>query len=189
MFGPKGGMKLIGNMKCFEDWSTGMHYPNQCIVKTLMGVDNSFYMPFFSGEKSLNERYMREIQSAEVNLIERANDLEESAKTAREENMIDEALDYEKQLKDAKETLEKIQKPLKGDFISAREVRSLYDGEISVAFTHVVRQRKLRGLDKLCREGFEEEAEDLRQSFDTANRTIVFIEDQSAFKWVLKPDE
>ena len=189
MFGPKGGMKLIGHMKCFEDWTTGMHYPNQCIVKALMGVDNSFYMPFFSGEKSLNERYMREIQGAEVDLINRATELEESAKTAREENMIDEALDYEKQLKDAKETLEKIQKPLKGDFINARQVRGLYEGEISVAFTHIVRQRKRRGLKKLRKEGFKEEAEDLRQSFDTANRTIVFLKDQSAYRWVLKPDE
>ena len=154
-----------------------------------MGVDNSFYMPFFSGEKSLNERYRREIQSAEVDLINLANELEESAKTAREENMIDEALDYEEQLKDTQRKLTNIQKPLKGDFISGREVRGLYEGEISVAFTHIVRQRKRRGLKKLRKEGFKEEAEDLRQSFDTANRTIVFLKDQSAFKWILKPVE
>jgi len=129
MFGPKGGMKLIGHMKCFEDWSTGIQYPNQCIVKALMGVDNSFYLPCFSGEKSLDERAKREVQSAEVNLINLANEIEESAKTAREENMIDEALDYEEQLTEVQRKLSGIQKPLKGDFISAQKVRSLYEGD------------------------------------------------------------
>ncbi len=189
MFGPKGGMKLIGHMKCFEDWSTGIQYPNQCIVKALMGVDNSFYLPHFSGEKSLDERAKREVQSAEVSLINLANELEESAKTARDENMIDEALDYEEQLKVVQRKLSDHQRPLKGDFITARQVRGLYEGEISVAFTHVVRQRKRRGVERLYKEGFEKEAEDLNRSFDTGNRTIVFLKDESAYKWILKPDE
>lgn len=190
MFGPKGGMKLIRHMKFFEDWSTGIRYPNQCILNTLMGIDNDFYMPCLSGEKSLDERYKFEIQGAEANLIERANDLEESAKTARKKNMIDEALDYEEQLNVVLKNLSDIQKPLKRDFISAREVRGLYEGEIFHAFTHVVRQRKLSAFKRLRdKEGFVEEAEDLKRSFDVGKRTIVFCEDKSAFKWLLKPDE
>lgn len=186
MFGPKGGMKLIGHMKGFDDLSTGIQYPNQCIVHTLMGVD---YVPSFSGEKSLDERAKREIQGAEINLIEQENELIESAKLARKENMINEALDYEKQLKDTQRKLTNIQEPLKGDFISAKLVKRLYAGDILIAFTNRARGRKRRMLKMFKDEGFEEEAADLKRSFDVGDKSIVFFNDASAFEWVLKPYE
>ena len=188
VFGPKGGTKLIRHMKFFEDLVTGCSYPNQCVVRALMGVD---YIPSFSGEKCLDKRYKREIQELEVDLI--AN-----IKAAEKEYLFDEARGY-------KEQLDVIRRCLKNDFIArARNsdacdslpiltgnvIKSLYKGEILLSFTNLVRQRKLRALKGLReKEGFPEQAADLGRSFDVSNRNIVFLKDASAFKWILKPDE
>ncbi len=187
VFGPKGGTKLIRHMKFFEDLVTGCNYPDQCIVSALMGVD---YIPSFSGEKCLDKQYKREIQELEVDLI--AN-----IKEAEKEYLFDEASKYQTRLED-------IRRCLKSDFIARAQdlkcyslplltgnvIKSLYKGEILLAFTNLVRQRKLRALKRLReKEGFPEQAADLRRSFDVSDRNIVFLKDASAFKWILKPDE
>lgn len=187
VFGPKGGTKLIRHMKFYKDLVTGCNYPDQCIVSALMGVD---YIPSFSGEKCLDKQYKREIQGLEVDLI--AN-----IKAAEKEYLFDEARGYKKQL-------DVLRKRLKGDFIArARNsecyslplltgnvIKSLYKGEILLAFTNLVRQRKLRALKRLRdEEGFPEQANDLARSFDVSDRNIVFLKDASAFEWILKPDE
>ena len=187
VFGPKGGTKLIRHMKFYKDLVTGCNYPDQCIVSALMGVD---YTPSFSGEKCLDKRYKREIQELEVDLI--AN-----IKAAEKEYLFDDASKYQEKLKD-------IRRCLKNDFIARAPdlkcyslplltgdiIKSLYKGEILLAFTNLVRQRKLRALCRLRdKEGFPEEADDLGRSFDVSDRNIVFLKDASAFKWILKPDE
>ena len=115
------------------------------------------------------------IQAYEMNLLD-------SAEKAEDQRLYDEAREY-------REELEEIQARLKGDFISVTEVTSLYGGEILLAFTHRARQRKGRALKKLRKEGFHKEAEDIKRSFKTGDRNIVFLKDASAYRWILKPDE
>ena len=139
-----------------------------------MGCADNSYVPSFSGENSLDGRAQQEIQVLQDNL-------KESAKIAASEGRYDEEADYINQY-------ERIQSHLKNDFIGPGKVKNLYSGEILLALTHCVRQRKLRALARFRREGFKQEADDLRRSFDVQNRAIVFREDVCDFNWLLNPD-
>jgi len=175
VFGPDGGTKIIRHMRGFEAIAQGIRHPNQCILKSLMGVDNNAYIPSFSGEKTLDDQAKLEIQRLQISYMK-------DIKAAKKEGFLDEAKAYESELKE-------LQKALKRDFITARIVKRMYGGEILIAFTNRVRQQKLRVVQRLRKEGFSDEAADLNDIFVVSDRSIFLFKDQSDYKWLLKPPE
>jgi len=192
-FGPAGNTKLIKKVKGHEDMAVAMRSPEQCVLKTLMGFDSNALIPMYSAERAYDASALMQFRNDPKKLEENIRELEENIKEATDEGEYNLAGKYKKELKKLKKIKKKLKKTLKkwtkGDLITPYKARPLNVGNPIKTITHMLRQRKTRVIRALERNGFEDEAADLNDSYKVGDYTVVFYQCNSQFKWILAPVE
>ena len=178
-FGPPENAKLLRKLGGHEDIAVAMRSPNQCVLRYLMGFDNNALMPMYSAEKSYDESTLRQFRQEQ-------EELDENIKLATDEGEYDLAEKYKRKLKKLKKELKKW---TKGDLITPYKARSLNEGDPIKPITHRLRQAGIRVINGLIRDGFEDEAADLKDSYKVGDKSVVFYQFNSEFKWILAPIE
>jgi len=192
-FGPAGNTKLLKKLGGHENMAVAMRSPDQCVLRHLMGFDNNALIPMYSAERSYDEKALRQFRNDPRELEENIRELEENIKEATDEGEYDLADKYKRQLRKLKETLKKLKETLKkwtkGDLIAPYKARPLNEGNPIKSITHMLRQRSIRVIRALERNGFEDEAADLNDSYKVGDYSVVFYQSISQFKWILTSDE
>ena len=192
-FGPVGNTKLLKKVKGHEDMAVAMRSPDQCVLRHLMGFDNNALIPMYSAERAYDEKVLRQFRNDPRELEENIRAMEENIKEATDEGEYDLVDKYKRQLKKLKarqkELKETLEKWTKSDLISPYISRPLNEGNPIKSITHMLRQRSIRVIRALKRNGFEEEAADLHDSYKVGDYSVVFYQSISQFKWILASDE
>lgn len=178
-FGDPGDAKLIRKIAGHSDMATAMRSSEQCVLRILMGIDSNSLIPMYSSERAYNDKAMRQFRTEQ-------RELEESIKKATEVSEYDLARNYKKELKKLKKTLRKW---TKGDLITRNKSRPLNAGDPIKPITHCLRQRKLRVVNGLIQNGFEDEAADLNRCYVVADKSVVFYQCESEYQWILTPEK
>ncbi len=160
---------LLPHFLAFEDIFTAMQSPNQCVLRSLIGVDNSEFIPAFIGEEAYDETAQRMFREIEENIT-----------LAKSEGQYDLVAQYETQLDELKEYT-------KGDLITPYKSKRLDAGDPIKPLTHSLRQRKLRGVKALREVGLSDEADDINATYVVADRSVMFDQNNSLFQWILSP--
>ncbi len=192
-FGPVGNTKLLKKLVGHEHMAVAMRNDEECVLRHLMGFDNNALIPMYSSERSYDEKALRQFRNDPRELEENIRELEENIKEATDEGEYDLADKYKRQLRKLKKTLKKLKKTLKkwtkGDLIAPYKSRPLNEGNPIKSITHMLRQRSTRVIRALERNGFEDEAADLIDSYKVGDYSVVFYQSISQFKWILASDE
>jgi len=192
-FGPAGYTKLLKKLVGHEHMAVAMRSPDQCSLKTLMGFDSNALIPMYSSERSLDAQTMQQYRNDPKKLEKKIKELEENIKEADEEGEYDLVARYERKLRKLKKKLKKLKETLqkwtKGDLITPYKARPLNEGNPIKRETRRMRAAKLRVVRGLERDGFEDEAADLNDSYKVGDYSVVFYQSISQFKWILDKEE
>jgi len=178
-FGPAGNTKLLRKLKGHEDMAVAMRSPDQCVLRHLMGFDNNAPIPMYSSERIYDDKALMQFRND-------VKELEANIKEATEEGEYDLVNEYKKQLRRLKKILKKW---AKSDLITPYKARPLNEGDPIKPITHRLRQAGIRVVNGLIRDGFEDEAADLKDSYKVGDYSVVFYQYNSQFKWILAPVE
>ena len=174
-FGPPENSKLFRKLVGHEQMAVAMRSPNQCVLRSLMGFDSNAHIPMYSSERIFDEKALMQFRND-------SKELEENIKLALDAGEYDLADMYKKKSKELKKTLKKW---TKGNVITPYRARPLNDGDPVMPATHRLRQAKRRVINGLIRDGFEDEAADLKNSYVVGDKSVVFYQCNSEFKWIL----
>lgn len=163
---------LLKHYGGFDDLSTAIFGANQCVLRTLLGMDQNAFMFAPSNEPTFDDDALRQFRKMKKSISE-------SIDQARDENQYDLVEIYEKELNELNEATA-------NDLISSFKSRPLDGGDPIKNETHAIRQRKRRALNAFREVGLQNEAEDLDRCYTVTSRSVVFYSRDSDYQWIVE---
>ena len=192
-FGPVGNTKLLKKLVGHEQMAVAMRNDEECVLRHLMGFDNNALIPMYSSERAFDAQAMQQYRNDPKKLEKKIKELEENIKEATDESEYDLVARYERKLRKSKKKLKQLEETLekwtKGDVITPYKARPLNEGNPIKKITRRMRAAKLRVIRGLERDGFEDEAADLNDSYKVGDYSVVFYQCLSQFRWILDEEE
>lgn len=176
---------LLKHHKFFDDLSTGIRSPDQCILRALMGLDTDQVLYTPTNPPTYDEAARRAIQEAKISIKKEIKDITQNIKDAKKACEYDLVESYRKDLADQKKNKSDLEDATKVDLISPKKSRPLDDGDPFKEVTKCIRERKRRALKAMKDAGLSDEADDLDRCFDVPTRSVIFHSSDSDYIWIV----